>query len=72
MATQNEIIQQVKRAADDVRAHFSQHGSMYDLAGRKAYIRGFISSFKKYQAPDISTDTLILLFELALGIDCRE
>jgi len=65
-------VKKVQAAANEVREHFLQFGSMYDLEGRKAYVRGFISTFQKHQAPELSIETLALLFELALNIDCRE
>ena len=65
-------LKKVRAAAEEIRAHFSQHGSMYDLSGRKAYLRGFIPAFQQHQTPDVSIETLVLLFELALNIDCRE
>lgn len=72
MTSHIATLNKVKKVTEEVREHFLKYGSLYDLDGRKAYVRGVISSFQKYDAPELSTETLYLLFELALGIDCRE
>ena len=65
-------MRKVKKAAEEIRTHFSENAQAYDLEGQKAYLRGFLAKFQEREVPDVSMKTLILLFEMALNIDCGE